>query len=289
MNLKITDARAILGDSAFLLDDGKTAVLFDTGFGFTGERVTEKVKEALGDRPLDYIFLTHSHYDHIMGVPHLLGAYPDAKVVAGAYAARIFEKPTARAVMCDLDRKFADTCGVGEYETHMDRLRVDIPLEDGDEIMAGDLRIVAVWLPGHTKCSFGFWLPDEKLLIGSETLGVFDGGDILFPNCLVGYQMALDSIEKAKSFGAEHLLLPHFGLLSGEKVTYYLSHAAEATTYTAESMVDILRRGGTKEDVLAWFTEKYYHGEICESYPIDAMRLNTSIMTDLFAREFGLV
>ena len=42
--LKITDVRALPGDSAFLIDDGKTAILFDTSFAFTGYQVAEKVK-----------------------------------------------------------------------------------------------------------------------------------------------------------------------------------------------------------------------------------------------------
>ena len=69
--LKITDVRALPGDSAFLVDDGKTSILYDTGFGFTGDRVAENVKKELGNRSLDYIFLTHSHYDHALGSVYL--------------------------------------------------------------------------------------------------------------------------------------------------------------------------------------------------------------------------
>ena len=42
--IKITDVRALVGDSAFLIDDGKTAILYDSGFGFTGFGVAEKIK-----------------------------------------------------------------------------------------------------------------------------------------------------------------------------------------------------------------------------------------------------
>lgn len=55
-NINITDVRSIRGDSAFLIDDGKTSILYDTGFAFTGDRVAEKIAEILGDRTLDYIF-----------------------------------------------------------------------------------------------------------------------------------------------------------------------------------------------------------------------------------------
>ena len=83
MDIKITDVRCQKGDAAFLIDDGKTSILYDTGFGFTGYEVAENIKNCLGNRQLDYIFLTHSHYDHALGCPYIVRQYPCAKVVAG--------------------------------------------------------------------------------------------------------------------------------------------------------------------------------------------------------------
>lgn len=106
-SIKITDVRALPGDSAFLIDNGKTAILYDSGFAFTGYKVADRIKAILGNRNLDYIFLTHSHYDHALGSVYALKYWPNAKVVAGEYAAKIFAKPTAKAVMRELDNKFA--------------------------------------------------------------------------------------------------------------------------------------------------------------------------------------
>ena len=91
----ITDVRANPGDAAFLIDDGKTAILYDSGFGFTGCAMADKIREYLGDRKLDFIFLTHSHYDHALGSAYILQKYPKAQVVASEYAAYIFSKPSA--------------------------------------------------------------------------------------------------------------------------------------------------------------------------------------------------
>ena len=132
-NIKITDMRVTPGDSAFLIDDGKTAILYDSGFAFTGYAVADKIKAYLGSRELDYIFLTHSHYDHALGSVYALKYWPGAKVVAGEYAVKIFSKPTAKALMRELDRKFANKNAVGEYEDLIDNLRVDIPVCDGSD------------------------------------------------------------------------------------------------------------------------------------------------------------
>ncbi len=288
LNLTITDVRAQKGDSAFLIDDGKTAILYDSGFAFTGYAVADNIKAILGDRPLDYIFLTHSHYDHALGSVYALKYWPDAKVVAGEYAAKIFSKPTAKNVMRDLDRKFAAACGVDEYEDLIDNLRVDIPVQDNDKIQAGDMCFTAINLPGHTKCSVGYYLESEKLLLSCETIGVYDGDKIVMPSYLVGYEMTLDSISKVEALDIKSILLPHFGLLSEEKTQFYLKNARSSATETYDEIAKLLRAGKTKEQVVEHFKNKFYKDNIKVIYPIDAMNLNTNITVDLIARELGI-
>ena len=287
MELTISDVRAHPGDSAFLLDDGQTAILYDTGFAFTGYAVADNIRKALGDRPLDYIFLTHSHYDHALGTPYICARYPGAKVVAGEYAVKIFGKESARSLMRSLDSKFAARCGVGEYEDLVDKLHVDIPVTDGQTIQAGTMEFTVVALPGHTKCSVGYYLPSQGLLLSCETLGVYDGGSLIVPSCLVGYQMTLDSIEKARTLVPRQLLLPHCGLLSAEKTAYYLANCRCAVEATADAILKIFRRGGTHEEAKAWFRHSFYRDGIPAIYPEDAMELNTGILVALLERELS--
>lgn len=284
MNLKITDVRAHPGDSAFLLDDGQTAILYDTGFAFTGYAVADNIQKVLGARPLDYIFLTHSHYDHALGAPYICARYLNAKVVAGEYAVKIFGKPTARALMRELDRKFARRCGVGDYEDRIDALHVDIPVADGDTVQAGSMEFTVVALPGHTKCSIAYYLKDERLLLSCETLGVYDGGKLIVPSYLVGYQMTLDSIDKARSLPIDRILLPHCGLLDAEKTAYYLQNCRRSAVETAEAIVRILQTG-SQADGEQYFWDTFYREGVPAIYPEDAMRLNTGIMVRLLDRE----
>ena len=285
MNINIIDVRVSPGDSGFLIDDGKTAILYDSGFAFTGYAMADKIKAYLGDRKLDYIFLTHSHYDHVLGSVYALEYWPGVKVVAGEYAVKIFAKDTAKSLMRDLDRKFADYNGIGEYEDLIDNLRVDIPVGDGDKIVAGDMVFITVNLPGHTRCSVGFYLESEKLLLSCESLGVFDGENKVVPSFLVGYQMSIDSIKKAQTLDIENILVPHCGYLDKEQTAFYLQEAYRSTVSTAKKISDLLKAGGTKEDALQLFKDEYYHGNVKEMYPVDAMELNTGIMIGVIAKE----
>lgn len=288
MKLTVTDVREHPGDAAFLLDDGTTSILYDTGFAFTGDAVADRVQAVLGDRPLDYLFLTHSHYDHVLGAPYVCARYPDVTVIAGEHAAEIFAKPTARARMRDLDRKFAAQCDAKPYVDRVDELRVDKTVREGDVIRAGAMEFTVIELPGHTKCSIAFYLASEKLLLGSETLGVFDGGEIVFPLFLVGYQMALDSIAKVESMEIETLLLPHYGLLNREETAFYLANSRKSATETAEEILEVLKNGGTHDDAVAYFKQKFYRGNVPTIYPIDAMMVNTNHLVSAVERELFL-
>ncbi len=286
--LKVLDMRVQQGDSAFLIDYGETAILYDSGFGFTGYALADKIKSYLGNRKLNYIFLTHSHYDHVFGSAYVLEYYKDALVVAGEYTANIFQRPSAKSLMSDLDSKFAKKCGVDDYQNLIHNLRVDVPVKDGDIIKAGAMEYTAIALPGHTKCSFGFYCPQQKLLLGCETLGVYNGVDDVVPSYLIGYNIALESIDKAMLLDIENILVPHFGLLNKEESAEYLNISKQRAVETAEHIAKLLSQGKTKSDAVEYFKNKFYHGYIKEIYPVDAMELNTSITVELIKKEFNI-
>lgn len=283
--LTITNVRAVPGDSAFLIDDGHTAVLYDTGFGFTGYAVAEKIREVLKDRPLDYILLSHSHYDHALGSAYIRQRYPDTKIVAGAYAQSIFRKPTARTVMGDLDRKAAAGYGITEYEDLSGELRADISVVDGDIIHCGAMAFRAVELPGHTKCSVGYYLAENQLLLATETLGIYFGGTARMASFLVGYQMTLDSIAKAQKLDIQQILLPHYGVVSGQEARNHLIEGEGVTRKTASLILEKLHAGKTTEEILALLTDRFYTEQVRPTYPYDAFRMNSEIMIRLVRKE----
>lgn len=285
--LTITDVRVEPGDSAFLIDDGVTSIMYDAGFAFTGYEIADKIKFILGDRKLDYIFLTHSHYDHVLGAVYALKYWPEAKVVAGQHTAEIFNKPSARDVMRQLDNKFAKTCGIDTYEDLIDELKVDIVVKDGDIVKAGDMTFEVLCLPGHTKCSIGFYCAKRKLLLSCESIGVYDGKTVM-PVFLVGYHMTLDSIAKVEALDIESILVSHHGVLHGENAKQYIKDVRKSTVEIAEWIVGLLRDGVSKEDIIEGYKDRYYHGIVRRMYPIDALKLNTGIIVDLLKKEFEI-
>lgn len=283
--ITVIGMKVLMGDSAFIIDTGSHAILYDSGFGFTGFSVAENIKEYLGDRPLDYIFLTHSHYDHALGSAYILQMYPDAKVVAGEYAAGIFRREGALRVMKELDNAHAQSHGVTDYPFLGEKLRVDIPVKDGDIVTVGDLTFEVLNLPGHTKCSVGYYCKEKKLLLSSETLGVYDGNWNIFPSYLVGYQMSLDAIDRVSKYDIEYLLSPHMGILSAEETKFFLSNMRNASVSMAEAVVQMVKAGKTTEDVIDYFKELFWNGSTKELYPLAALRMNVTIMTNLIKKE----
>ena len=285
MKITVTNVKANPGDSAFLIESETGAVLCDTGFAFTGEQIAQNIRAKLSGKPLDMILLTHSHYDHVLGAPYIKKHYPDCKIVAGEYAGKIFAKPTARAVMRDLDRKFANKCGVFDYDDLIDELCADVTVNDGDTVECKDMTFRVIALPGHTKCSVAYYLEEAKLLLSTETIGVFDGESTVVPSYLVGYDMTLKSIERARTIDIDKMLVPHMGVIDRDTAAFYLDEAKRSAEDTCREIITLLKNGKTHDDAVEYFKNKFYHGKIAEAYPIDAMMLNTNIMVSLIEKE----
>jgi len=286
--LNITDVRIHPGDSAFLLDDGCTAILYDTGFGFTGAALADKIEKMLGSRYLDYIFLSHSHYDHVLGSTAVLKKYPESKVIAGSYTADVFQRSGALKKMRELDEKFAVRCGIADYVSSTEGLRVDITVNDGDIIEAGALRFRVMELPGHTNCSIGFYNAEHKLLIAAETLGVYDGTDTIVPTFLVGVHSTLSSIDKVQNLDIHRILIPHTGLISEDATKFFLANMKQRAVEAAEFFAERIKKGMSDVQIVEEFKQTYRKKYVAEAYPEDAVNLNASLMTALVRREFGL-
>ena len=64
----------------------KTA-LIDTGTGFQIGPYLDNMERVLDGRSLDYVFITHRHYDHVGGLSAVIEKFSPSAVYAGISAA----------------------------------------------------------------------------------------------------------------------------------------------------------------------------------------------------------
>ena len=119
-----------LGTNCYLLVDDTTnkAAIIDPGGD--ADRIIQVLQ---GEKvELEYILLTHGHYDHTTGVPELSEAMPDAKIYIHQ----------------------ADANGAGSHlfplAGQVDELLL---YEDGDTLPLGELTIEVLHTPGHSPGS----------------------------------------------------------------------------------------------------------------------------------------
>ena len=80
---KIVDDFYVMGHAnvpVYLLDGPKPA-LFDAGFMALAKCYEQDIKKILGSRSPAYLFLTHSHFDHVGAAGYLKKVWPDLRTI----------------------------------------------------------------------------------------------------------------------------------------------------------------------------------------------------------------
>jgi glyoxylase-like metal-dependent hydrolase (beta-lactamase superfamily II) len=196
------------GSNCFLIVED-TLTLIDTGARGSGQRVLNAVK-ALGRSPdeIANILITHYHVDHVGGLAEIQRHVPartgvhllEADQVANADLPNPFQHPTLAKVM----QPFVDAHHEGE------RPRVDVVLEDGDELpVLGGLRVVHA--PGHTAGSITLHFPNRGALIVGDAMQ-YKFGRLMLPSKLFTEDMraARSSIRKLATLDFDVLCFSHF-------------------------------------------------------------------------------
>lgn len=137
--------------NCYVVTSGNRAIVIDPG------SEDENIYESLINKTLDYVLLTHSHYDHIGGINSILERFPEAEL-----AVHSLEKEHLTSPEKNLSVFTGGSCFV--------KREPDISLRDESVLNWNNIEIKVIHTPGHTVGGVCFYLHEQKILFSGDTL-----------------------------------------------------------------------------------------------------------------------
>jgi len=208
--------------------------MIDAGLNWLGPAYLTALRGLLGETErLDYLLLTHSHYDHVGSASYLKDNLPGLRLAGHERIAGLLQKPSALELMNRLSdshtRLREQAAGYGELT--MGPTELDIALAEGDELELGGLTCRVYETPGHTRDSLSYNFPEIDALFVGDACGVLEAEPTphVRVEFLSSYQDYLDSIERIAELRPRLLGLAHRWVLTEDDVPRFLELSATET------------------------------------------------------------
>ena len=181
----------------YLVRFGDKAALVDSGCGQGHSRLTKHIAECLSsDAQLEYLLLTHCHFDHTGGAEAVRNEY-GCRIVAHALDAVYLESGDS------------EVTAASWYGARFKPLAIDIKLQgEQSTLVIGSGSVTAIHWPGHSPGSVVYTaqIDGQLALFGQDVHGP------IHPALLSDEQQYQVSLAKLVSLDADLLLEGHFGV-----------------------------------------------------------------------------
>lgn len=219
---------------AYIIRGDEKNMMIDSGVNLLGPRYLASIKETIGDPGLlHYLFLTHSHYDHLGSASYLSRHIPGLEVGAHERLAGLLQKPSVLEMMNRLSGNHVELSGQNSAEEDLTIYPFEIRfhLKQGDEFHLGGLTCLVYETPGHTKDSLAYFFPEIKTLFPGESCGVIQGekGDLIQVEFLSSYEDYIDSLKQMILLEPEMVCIGHGLVLTGNDARDFLRCSLEET------------------------------------------------------------
>jgi len=286
---RIVDVTGGQGGKAFLIVGEKKTALIDCGMAYCASKLIENIKQRLKKKTLDYILLSHSHYDHIGAIPYLKKEWPNSKVMGAEHAKQVLRKASALKTIRHLSKQAAKVYQAGAIEEYDDEMmRVEEVVFNGTVLDLGGLQIEVIETQGHTKCSLSF-LIDKTTLFTSESTGCMSKSGKIHPSFITSVAQAIASIHLCKKINPRFIVSPHFGLVSSTNTSDYWEQSMSSVQESKQFILDLAEQGYDEEQILMKYENLFRDDHNKAEQPIAAFRINTKHMIKTVLREESYV
>ncbi|HEC76274.1 MAG TPA: MBL fold metallo-hydrolase [Thermoplasmatales archaeon] len=184
--------------NVYLIKGDKNA-LVDTGTGFYSRHLIKKLSEEIERNNLEYVILTHEHFDHCGGVKSIKEVF-SPKICIHENGAEVIEKGMKWSA------EF--------FNAIQPAVDIDIKLKDGAQIDLGNVILKILYTPGHSKGSICIYEEESKSLFSGDT--IFTNGGIGRTDFYGGNRTGLiNSIKKISNIPVKNLYPGHGDFVEG--------------------------------------------------------------------------
>jgi 2-aminobenzoylacetyl-CoA thioesterase len=219
----------------YIVRGEKRSMMIEAGLNLLGPRYLAAIEELLGRTGrLDYLFLSHSHYDHVGSAHYLKRHIPGLQIGAHERVAGLMQKPSVLERMNHLSLSHAEIPPynpAGEDLT-LHPFDIDLRLRRGDEFDLGGLTCHIYETPGHTRDSLAYFIPEIGALFPGDACGVLRTGpnSPLQVEFLASYHDYVHSLELLIALEPRIICLAHNWVLTDDAATKFLERALADTS-----------------------------------------------------------